>query len=259
VIEGSGHAAVGHNLGLSNGFLASLMNAQMLLVTSGALAHPVDELALNKTFLEQWGVPLAGVIINRVKESDQDLIDSYTRPVLDDLGIELLGTIPEIPDLARPTMLEVREELDAEVFCGHQHLSSRHRRVVLGAMTAAEVVTRLDQKGAGVLLVTPGDRSDVIIAALSSHQRRIAEGDARGILTGAVITGGITPHPTAYLLLQESGLPVLFSQEDSFRAATRINAIVARITASDRPKVQQIIELVARHVNIERLMARLAS
>lgn len=261
VIEGSGHAAVGHNLGLSNGFLASLMNARMLLVTSGALAHPVDELALNKTFLEQWGVPLVGVIINRVRESDRDLIEQYTRPVLNDLGIELLGAIPDAPELRRPTMLEVREDLDADVFSGRANLSNRCRRVVVGAMTAAEAIGRLAAMKPGVLLVTPGDRSDIVIAALASNQRRLAsgqQGSQRGIISGIILTGGLKPHPNTHTLLEESEIPTLLAKDDSFKVARRASEIVSRINPADKAKVNRIIELVGSSVDVPRLLEQLA-
>ncbi len=258
VIEGSGHAAVGHNLGLSNGFLASLMQAKMLLVTSGALQHPVDEIALNKVFLEQWGVPLLGVIINRVKPSDEPLINQYTRPVLADLGIELLGVVPEMPELIEPTMLEVRSEIDAEVFSGRSNLGNRPRRILVGAMTAENAFSRLEEAKPGNLMVTPGDRTDLILAGLLCHQRRLATDPTKNLLAGIVLTGGIAPHEAIRTLLRESELPVLLAKEDSFVTASRIGEIVVRIDPADRARVKLIIDTIARCVDVERLLAQLA-
>lgn len=258
VIEGSGHAAVGHNLGLSNGFLASLMGAKMLLVTSGALQHPVDELALNKQFLEQWGVPLIGVILNRVHPADEELIEKYTRPVLDDLGIELLGVVPNQPELGRPTMLEIRGELEAEVFSGRPNLGWRPRRTLVGAMTAENAFHRLEKAKPGNLLITAGDRTDLILAALICDQRRRRDQPA-GIFSGLVLTGGIPPHEGIRPLLRESNLPVLLAEKDSYAVARQISEMVVRIDPSDRLKVQRIIDLVDDRVDIERLLERLDS
>jgi len=258
VIEGSGHAAVGSDLGLSNAFLASRLRAKVVLVTSGAVRHPVDELVLNKCFFEKHGVEMLGVIINRVKPANAELIRQYTRNVLLEQGIPLLGVIPDVRLLRVPTMLEIRQELDAQVLSGRVNLSNRHRQVLLGAMTAHEAFGRLEKMTPDNLLITAGDRTDLILAALVCHQRRgAAEPDSAPLLSGIVLTGGLPPHEQIRPMLRESGIPLLLAGSDSYRTASRIGEMVVPIGPGDRHKIERIKEVVRKHVDIDRIIEEL--
>lgn len=257
VIEGSGHAAVGSNLGLSNAFLASRLRSKIILVTRGALRHSVDELVLNKVFLEQHGVELLGVIINKVQPASAELIRKYTRKILKRLDITLLGVIPDVPSLGTPTMLEVRRELDAQVLSGRENLSNRHRQAVVGAMTAQEAFGRLAKMAPNNLLITAGDRTDLIMAALVCHQRRRQAEPEMTLFSGILLTGGLPPHANIRPMLRESGIPVLLADSDSYTTALRIAEMVVPIAPGDRIKIERIKEVVRKHVDIDRIIEEL--
>ncbi len=257
VIEGFGHAAVGSNLGLSNALLASRLNAKVVLVTSGALRHPVDELVLNKVFFEQHGVELLGVIINKVSPANAEVIRKHTRKVLERLGITLLGAVPRIRKIDTPTMIEIRGDLEAQVFSGRQNLSNRHRRALVGAMTAQEAFGRLAKMPADNLLITAGDRTDLVIAALVLHQRRAIQEPHSSLFSGIILTGGIAPHENIRPLLRESDIPVLLVDNDSYTTASRIKEMIVPIDPADRGKIERIKRVVRRNVDIEKIRAEL--
>jgi len=66
VIEGTGHAGVGSIFDLSNARVANLLDAKVILVTSGGIGKPMDEIELNMALFEKECAEVIGVIINKV-------------------------------------------------------------------------------------------------------------------------------------------------------------------------------------------------
>jgi hypothetical protein len=66
VIEETGHAAVGSVFDHSNAFVAKILGAKAILISSGGIGRPIDEIMLNKSLFEKEGIELLGVIINKV-------------------------------------------------------------------------------------------------------------------------------------------------------------------------------------------------
>ena len=91
VIEGTGHAGVGSVLDLSNAAVAKLLNAPVVMVTCGGIGRPIDEVMLNKAVFDSYGVPVAGVIVNKVIPEKYDEINTYVRLGFERKGIEVLG------------------------------------------------------------------------------------------------------------------------------------------------------------------------
>src|SRR5205823_13767637 len=70
--EGSGHAGVGSVFDLSNAQVAKILGAKVIIVTSGGIGRPIDEVSLNRALFEREGVEIIGVIINKVIGSKID-------------------------------------------------------------------------------------------------------------------------------------------------------------------------------------------
>src|SRR3982750_4585393 len=113
--EGSGHAGVGSVFDLSNAQVAKTLGAKVIIVTSGGIGRPIDEVALNQALFEKEGVEIIGVIINKVLGTKVDYISDFARKGFKRKGLELLGVIPHQDILSRPTIDLIREELQAEV------------------------------------------------------------------------------------------------------------------------------------------------
>jgi BioD-like phosphotransacetylase family protein len=65
------------------------------------------------------------------------------------------------------------------------------------------------------------------------------------------------PHPNLLRMLAESGLPVVVSPMDSYSIANRIHSMRIKLQPGDREKIQRVQDLVAAHVDIPRLLAKL--
>src|SRR6266550_9440908 len=160
--EGSGHAGVGSVFDLSNAQVARTLGAKVIIVTQGGIGKPIDEVALNQALFEKEGVEIIGVIINKVIGTKLDYVSDFARRGFKRKGLELLGVLPHERILPKPTLELIRDELKAELLSGPDHLHNLVDDVVVGAMGAQNAMSQFKR---GVLLITPGDREDIIMAA----------------------------------------------------------------------------------------------
>lgn len=183
--EGSGHAGVGSVFDLSNAQVAKVLKAKVVIVSRGGIGKPIDEVSLNRALFEREGVEIIGVIINKVIPEKIEFVTEFARRGLKRKGLDLLGVIPHRPILSSPSVNLILEDLGAELLNSEVRLHNIVDDVVIGAM-GVNNATRFFKKG--VLLITPGDREDIILAAAATA------GPSRGPqLAGVVLTGGLRP------------------------------------------------------------------
>ncbi len=247
--EGSGHAGVGSVFDLSNAQVAKLLGAKVIIVTRGGIGKPIDEVALNQALFEREGVPILGVIINKVLEEKLDPITRFARRGLQRRGLDLLGVIPYQPILCSPTVDLVREELKAELLNQPTSMDTLVEDVVVGAMSAHNTMKFLQQ---GTLLITPGDREDILLAAGASL---VTRGDQA--LAGIVLTGGFKPPANILEILQHLKIPVLLAKRDSYRVASKVHDLTVKTRPRDAQKISLIRDVVARSVNVKKILQSL--
>ena len=115
VIEGTGHAGVGSVFDHSNATVAKLLGSKVIIISSGGIGRPIDEILLNKSLFEKEGVKVLGAIVNKVLPEKFDKINRLVRQGLKRKGVDVLGVVPYNPLLASPTMEQILEETDFEV------------------------------------------------------------------------------------------------------------------------------------------------
>ena len=165
IIEGTGHAGVGSVFDLSNARVARLLESKVLLVTKGGIGRAIDEIALNKALFDKEGVQMVGVILNKVLPHKFDEVQSFAKRGLKRLGIDLLGVIPDEPLLANATLGQVCRQVRGTFLNAANASRRKVRKVVIGAMNSTHVMEYFER---GTLVITPGDREDVVLAALST-------------------------------------------------------------------------------------------
>jgi phosphate acetyltransferase len=161
--------------------------------------------------------------------------------------------LPEEPLLDAPSVAELQRALDGTPVSGDPELLSREvMGVLVAGMTAEHVVERLTQ---GVAVITPGDRSDVVLAVASAHA---AEGFPS--LSCVILNGGLELHPSIFALVSGLGLrlPILATPYGTFETASRVAATRGRVTASSLRKIDTALALMDKYVNTADLIAQLA-
>jgi BioD-like phosphotransacetylase family protein len=245
VIEGTGNAAAGAAFGLSNAFIAKMLNAKVVLVASGGVGQPTDEIILNKSYFERAGVEVLGVIVNKAYPHEYERIDKWMRRVLDMMGVRLLGVIPYESDLARATMLNLFERFRGRQINGEQAMGTGLGKVVLGAMSAGAA---LEQLTGTVTLIATVDREDVIIAALSAM---FISGRKDFTLASIVVCGKEKLSETLTKMIKRTTIPVLQVDQDPYTVLSEVHASNFKILPSDTEKIQKAIDAVQNHVNLD--------
>src|SRR3984885_2271360 len=186
IIEGTGHAGVGSVFDLSNATVAKLLQSKVIIVSRAGIGRPIDEISLNLALFEKQGVEVIGAIINKVNPEKMAMLKEYATLGLAKLGLPPLGMIPMHTELYKPTVNQACMRVKGEFIAGAQHKRRRVSRIGVGAMSCRNALRLLQP---GTLVITPGDREDLIMMMLEED----AKNSGRGHLAGVVLTDGILP------------------------------------------------------------------
>jgi len=251
VIEGTGHAGVGSVFDMSNADVAALLGSKVILVSIGGIGRPIDEIMLNKAMFESRGVEVVGAIINKVQQDKFDKVNEFARRGLERKGLTPLGVVPFNHILASPTIAEVLDHLKGTLIAGEKGLMTSVSKFLVIAMpshTALEYFVR------GAMLITPGNREDIILAAVA---RNMVEPTTPRFISGIVLTCGIFPDRSVLRLVQQVEMPLIVVSEDTYTTASKIHSSVFKIRPEDTAKVTETTRLVNRYVDIERILQKI--
>ena len=251
VIEGTGHAGVGSVFDMSNGDVAALLGCKAVIVSSGGIGRPIDEIMLNKAMFDSAGVPIIGTIINKVEDEKFDKVRSYVTRGLERKGLEVLGVMPYRPLLSKPRIEQLLGDIEGELISGEEGLKNAVGKMVIGAMPAHQALEYMNEDA---LLITPGTRDDLVLAAMSSCML----GDSRNpCVAGMILTGGTPPQPRVMELVERTHLPVILVKEDTYTVASKIAKLIIKIRPGDTDKIRAAEELVDQYVEVDRILEAL--
>jgi BioD-like phosphotransacetylase family protein len=104
----------------------------------------------------------------------------------------------------------------------------------------------------GVLIITPVDREEIILAAATSHLGR-----GPGCLAGIVLTGTTRPASSVSKVIKEMPFPVLCVPDDIYAVASKVHDLIVKIRPDDAEKIALIRDLIAKHVDVTRIVEAL--
>ena len=244
VIEGTGHAGVGSVFNLSNAEVAKRLNAKVIIVARGGIGQPIDEIALNKALFDQAGVDIIGAIINKVKISKLKTVEKYCRIALERMGVPLLGCIPVEEKLAVPKLNQIVREIGGRWLNGdEQALSASVDQIFIGDMAAKGLVDLMEP---GSLIITPGDREDILLAAIAAES--IA---GEKVVSGIILTRDMLPHNKLMEMIAKTAIPVIICRDDSYAVASKINQMIVKTQPSDLDKIPIIKNLITKNIDLE--------
>ncbi|MEU1810090.1 phosphate acetyltransferase [Micromonospora sp. WMMD1076] len=159
--------------------------------------------------------------------------------------------IPEVPTVSAPTVAEVAAALRGTVLTGDE--TALDRDVLDYVVGAAHVPTLLDHLTDGALVITPGDRADLLVAAGAAHVA------GQVSLAGLVLTLGEQPDPRAMRLVERmnTGLPVVSVPSDSYDTVAASSRIEGRPSTANPRKVEAALGAFERCVDTDDLARRL--
>ena len=250
VIEGTGHAGVGAVIDLSNARVAALLGAPVIIVSEGGVGRPIDEIVLNHALFAAHDVRVLGAVVNKVDVESHPQLPEVLERGLAQHGIDLLGCIPYSAFLANPSLELIATHLDGEILSGRAEAERTIGHVAIGAMQPEHAIAHLADR---TLLITPGDRDDLLRAALEAN-RRAGE---LPLVSGIILSGGYRPPDSLLADLRASDLFVYLVATDTYRTAQAVDEILVKTHATDTEKISTIIDLVGGAIDVDRLLARL--
>jgi phosphate acetyltransferase len=250
LIEGTGHTGVGSIVNLNNAQVAALLGLPIVLVARGGLGSAFDELALNKNLCETYGVPVVGVILNRVLPDKREMILTYMTKALDRWKIPIVGCIPFDPFLSNPSMKDFEQLFNTCLLTGEEHHMRhfRHTRLVATSVSAYEELIHRNQ-----LIITPANREDIILATLAKHWDLKIADPQEDLEAGMILTGRHPPRPAIIEQIKRADIPMLYAPLSSYMAMKMITSYTAKIQQEDIAKVKEAIEVVESHIDFELL------
>ena len=249
LIEGTGHAGVGSVFDLSNASVARILGSKVLLISTGGIGRPIDEITINKALFDQEGVEVVGVVINKVLPEKYEKIKRLTQAGLERKGIRLLGVVPFKKELTYPTMEQILEATGARVLCCEEFLQKRVENILVGAMEPYHALAHFAPHS---LIIVPGDREDIILAVIAGERVMGEEYQIAGI----ILTGGLLPHKGVLRLMKEGQFPILLSEDDTYTTTKKVHERRVKIRATDEYKVKEAADLVSEYLDLEEIIAR---
>ncbi|SCA64328.1 Uncharacterized protein AB751O23_AH_00060 [Chlamydiales bacterium SCGC AB-751-O23] len=247
VVEGTGHVGVGSIVGLSNAKVAKMLDLDIILIATGGIGSTFDEISLNKSLCDQYGVKIKGVVLNKVLPEKLKSSSYYIQKALERWNIPLMGVIPYEEFLLQPSFHDLSLLFGEPILSGRDFLYRhfKHTRVVA---TDCEYFTndkRLDQ-----LVITPATRDDIVKEMVRKHQNSKGESLEGGI----ILTGTTKPSQESIESLKKLNMPCIYVPHTLYDTTQKINSFVSKISSKDFSKIHSAISLVENNINFEKII-----
>ncbi|MFP4001460.1 MAG: DRTGG domain-containing protein [Candidatus Natronoplasma sp.] len=237
IIETGKHWGFGTSINIDPVSLSKTLDTEVVLVCSDTGTEILDKLTTASQYFEKLGADLRGVVLNKVdsiEETEDFVIDDIKK-----LGLDVLGIIPKISSLDLTRMSFINDMLFGKVVAGDDGLDNIVENVYVGAMSADEMVRNPAFHEERKLIVTGGDRTDVILASLEEKT------------SGLVLTNDIIPPSNIISKADRANIPLISVPIDTYEAAKRIERMDTITTIEDDFKINNIKEEVTPRLDIE--------
>jgi len=238
-IEGPQSLSYGSFVHLDALSVAGSVGGKLIVVVSGDEGSVMDDLAFIKKSVDMTGVDFRGVIINKVQDVE-DFRDSYLESI-NSMGINVIGILPYTPELTHLSVNNLTERFFVKVIAGEGGLNRIIKNVFIGAMNAEAALEEPIFKKGEKLIITGGDRDDMIIAALESDTSCV------------ILSNNIVPGSNIIARASEKNIPLLLVSEDTYQIARQIDTIEPVLTKDDQAKMTAIEAMVKGHIDIEKI------
>jgi phosphate acetyltransferase len=237
-----------------NADVAKNLGCPVLIVSSGVRRDVRTIIRTVRASLDAFlerGCHVFGAVVNR---ADLEDVPAIRTALAEEFTVNdvVLAVIPANQILSSPTLREIVDHLEAEVLYGKDQLDKLAYRPLVIAMQLQNYLPHLTENA---LLITPGDRSDVILSALQAHQSHHYPQ-----IAGLVLSGDIEPAPSVVRLLDglPGMVPILSVTTDTYDTAAQVGMVRSYITAVSQAKIDLSLELFEEFVDTEILEAHIA-
>lgn len=260
VVVGSDYKDVVGTTELSfNAKVAANIAAPVVMVLSGrqaysssehlgqAAARSVEELSqmaeLSLAEMKSENAKLLAIAVNRAEPADtqriHDVVKSLVAPETP------VWVLPEDKLLVAPRLRQIQEAVDGKLLFGEPaRLETETLDVVVAAMSAEHVLERLKDRA---VVVTPGDRTDVIVPLVMADQA-----ETFPTLSGIILNGGFELPEEIQKLIKgmNASIPIISCELGSFDTTMQVVKTRALLTADDKVKLARATGLLTNSVDL---------
>jgi phosphate acetyltransferase len=253
IVEGTSFSGQGSMIELDiNVVIAKNLGIPAIILASGegsTLEGLVSDLKITYDSFKDRDVEVLSVIANKVEPENQAVIVVELKKQLPSNVI--VNAIPLNPILSNPSIKEIVDELQASVLFGASHINNQAGSFSVGAMQLRHYLTHLKEN---TLVITPGDRADIILGALQANSSVNYPS-----ISGIVLTGGLLPEEAIIQLIEGLAevVPIISVQGGTFSVANRIGTIKSQIYAQNTQKIETSIKDFDTYVQEDALVERL--
>ncbi|MEM5564748.1 phosphate acetyltransferase [Psychroserpens sp. AS72] len=253
LVEGSSFVGEGAIIEFDiNVLIAKNLGVPAIILASGkgkTLDELVNNLYMAYDSFKDKGVEVLSVMANKVDPQNIDLVVNELKKVLPPSIIA--NAIPLNPKLSNPSIKEIVDALGAKVLFGDSHINNQAGSFSVGAMQLRNYLTHIKDDG---LVITPGDRADIILGALQANVS-----DNYPMVSGIVLTGGLIPEDTIIKLIEGLSdiVPIISTEGGTFSVANHIGTIKSKIYAENTDKIRMSINDFEQYVEVDTLVERL--
>ena len=249
VIEGSDFLGEGTAFEFEyNVSIAKNLGVPVMIVISGE--NKTTSQIVNFTInvlrnFEARELQVLSIVINKVGTAQENDVRELLGTQLP-AGI-VLSILPLSKSLQSPTMKEIHEGLQGKLLFGEQQLMNQVDHFVTGAMQLPHFLSYIKEN---VLIITPGDRGDIIIGALQANLST-----SYPKIAGIILTAGVEPEEPVRRLVEglPESFPIIAVQTGTFETTKTVGSIPARITADNAKKIELSINVFNRYVDTQAL------
>lgn len=241
ILEGGRNLTFGSSVNLDVINMARILKAGLILLISGDNDFIMDQLRYLKKHVRLDDVDLLGVVINKV--SDVDEFNAEYLPHFKAMGIKVLGIMPFERSLAEFSVANIADKLFARVIAGEDGLQRKIKNIFVGAASVNSALMNPRFNKLEKLIITDGDRSDIILAALENHT------------SGIVLTNNILPPANIISKADDRKIPMMLVPFDTYETAKKIDRMVPLLTKDDEERIELISDIVRENVDIKSIIS----
>ncbi len=241
-VEGGRDLTYGISVHLDAISLAKYTGSKLYIVVSGEGDAILDDILFLKRHVNLSGVNLGGVILNKVQNLDE--FQSTHLPAIHQMGMPVTGVLPYQSELTQFSVYYLADRLFAKVITGEGGLKRIVKTIIIGAWSADVFLKDPVFKRENKLVITGGDRTDMILAALESDT------------SGIILTNNILPPSNIISKASERNIPLLMVFSDTYQTARQIESLEPLLTKDDPEKVELLKQLVKKHLKLGEITPR---
>ncbi|WJJ96644.1 phosphate acetyltransferase [Algibacter luteus] len=248
LVEGTDFSHENSSLELDINILISKNLGLPVIIVSQGDGKPLNEIVDNvqlahNTYREE--VDVLSIMTNKIDPQNITTLKELLKAKINN-GTDVT-VIPKIKSLANPTIKEIVKKLEATILFGEDMINNQSENFSVGAMQLRNYLTHLKENA---LVITPGDRADIILGAL---QANISKNYPK--IAGIILTGGLIPEDPILKLIEglSSVVPIISVKQGTFNVTNSIGQIKSRIYAENIEKIETSIASFEKHVDTDKL------